>query len=279
MKLRHFFIFILLFFTTIFIFGCNRQEAANQMRVGTISGPETELMEVAKQVALKKYGLNIHIVTFNDYSLPNKALADGDIDANMFQTIAYLQEDAKAHNYHFTIVSKTFIYPMAIYSKKIKRIADVPVRATVTIPNDPSNEARALQLLQNAGLIKLNSKASSLATIADIVKNPKALQIKALNAAQLPRSLDEVSLAVINTNYATPAGLNPRRNGLFVENKSSPYANVLVVNSKDKDNPKVKQLVEALQSQAVIDASETLFDHQAIPAWDVKKKIISSSKN
>lgn len=248
--------------------GCQSSESAKEIKVGTISGPETQLMTVAQQVAKKKYGLTINIVPFTDYTIPNAALNDNSIDANMFQTIAYLDADMKAHNYKLAIVGKTFIYPMAIYSKKISKISQTPKNAVVAIPNDPSNQARALLLLQSAGLINLKPGAGSMATPLDIIFNPKNIQIKPLDAAQLARVLSDVTLAVINTNYAVPAGLYPTKNGLYIEQKNSPYANVVVVRSNEVNNKKFQQLVAALHSKEVLNAAKTLFKGQAIPAWD-----------
>lgn len=252
----------------IFLASCQPKEAANEIKVGTIAGPETELMQVAKNVAAKKYNLIVTIVPFTDYTMPNQALNDGEIDANMFQTIAYLNADLQARHYPLTIVGKTFIYPMAIYSQKIKNIAETPNNAVVAIPNDPSNQERALLLLQNSGLITLKPRTGKLTTPLDIVANPKHLKIRVLDAAQLPRVLPDVMLAVINTNYAVPAGLFPTKNGLFVEGKNSPYANVIVVRTNEVNNPKVKRLVEALHSPEVLTAAKDLFKGQAIPAWE-----------
>jgi len=249
-------------------------ESANTIRVGTIAGPETDLMEVAKTYAKKQFGLNIQIIAFSDYTSPNRNLSSGDLDANMFQTIAYYDAAVKAQHYKFAIVGKTFIYPMALYSKKIDSLAKLPEKAVIAIPNDPSNESRALLLLQAAKLITLKplaANALSSYTPLDIKSNPKQLQIRPINAAQIPRSLDDVTLGAINTNYAVLANLFPKRNGLFVESKDSPYANIVVVRAVDKNNKKVKQLVAALHSKAVLEAAKRIFKDQAIPAWDVKK--------
>lgn len=244
-----------------------KAQAANEIRIGTIAGPETELMEVAKNVAAEKYGLKVQIVQFNDYVLPNQALADGSIDANMFQHQPYLNETIKAKGYPLSSIGKTFIYPMGIYSNKITRLAKLKNNALVAVPNDPSNEARALLLLEKAGLIKLREGTAVKATPADIIDNPKQIQIKELDAAQLPRAIKDVDLAVINTNYAMLVGLLPSRNALFVESNDSPYANIVVVRTEDKDNPKYIKLMDALHSADVIKRAELLFHGQALPAW------------
>ena len=241
------------------------QQQSNAIKVGTIAGPETELMEVAKKVALKKYNLQINIKTFSDYVIPNIALNDGSIDANVFQHQPYLDATIKSRGYKLVTIGKTFVYPMAIYSKKISKLSEIKDNATIAVPNDPSNETRALLLLQKAGLIALNKQHS--ATIMDIKHNPKNLQIKPLAAAQLPRSLNDVDAAVINTNYAILNNLSPKKDSLFIEDKDSPYANIIVVQKANKDNPKLKLLVQSLNSPEVMQKAKELFKGQAIPAW------------
>ena len=180
-------------------------EDKNTLKVGTISGPETQLMDVAKQVAEEKYGLHIKLIEFTDYVEPNTALNDGSIDANVFQHQPYLDQQIKDRHYKLVAIGKTFVYPMGIYSVKIKHLKELPQGAVIAIPNDPSNEGRALILLQKAGVIQLNKAAGLYATPTQISKNPKQLVFKELDAAQLARSLPDVSLAVINTNFAIPA--------------------------------------------------------------------------
>lgn len=248
--------------------GCSKQASdPNTLKIGAIAGPETHLLDMAKQVAANKFHLKVDIVQFNDYSMPNTALADGSIDANVFQHQLFLDATTKAKGYNLVAIGKTFVYPMGVYSKKYTALKDLPQKAKIAIPNDPSNEARALLLLQNAKLLKLKSSIGTEATAADIIENPKQLQIIELDAAQLPRVLADVDLAAINTNYAMIAHLIPSRDALFSEDKNSPYANLIVVRKADQNNPKLKQLVEALHSPEVLQAAETLFQGQAIPAW------------
>lgn len=262
------FIFVCLIVSglSFFVTACSHQESANQIRIGTISGPETELMQVAQKVAKEKYGLDVDIVEFDNYSLPNQALYDGSIDINMFQTIPFLNADSEAHGYNFTIVGKAYIYPMALYSTKVKSIRDVPTHSIVAIPNDPSNEGRALLLLQKAGLIKLDPQAKDLAIPEDITDNPKALVIKELDAAQLTRTLPDVTIAVINSNYALAAGLSPK-NSLFSEGKNSLFVNVFVVKSEFEHDARVTKLIAAFQSPEVQAKAKQLFKGEAIPAW------------
>lgn len=256
-------------FTTLFIIllsACQSHDK-NTLKVGTISGPETQIMEIAKQVAQQKYHLTIKIIEFTDYLEPNTALNDNSIDANVFQHQPFLDQQIKNHQYKLISIGKTFVYPMGIYSIKTKKLSDVGNGAIVAIPNDPSNEGRALLLLQKAGLIELQTTAGLFATPADIKTNTKQLTFKELDAAQLARTLPDVAIAVINTNYAIPAGLSPTKDAIFHEDKDSPYANVIVIREDEKNDPRMQQLVAALQSKEVLKAAQTIFNNQAIPAW------------
>ena len=169
-----------------------KPEKTHTVKVGTIDGPETQLVEAAKIVAKQKYNLDVEIIAFSDYNTPNAALNDGSLDANAFQTVPFLDAQAKQYGYDFAVVGKTFVYPMGIYSQKVKDIGKVPAYAKVAIPNDPSNEARALLLFEKAQLITLKPGVGVNATKLDITSNPKHLQIVELDAAQLPRSLSDV---------------------------------------------------------------------------------------
>lgn len=258
--MRIFGIFVLL----ISLVACNKP-SPNTITVGTIAGPETDLVEVAKEVALKQYGLQVKIVEFNDYNLPNEALQDGSLDANVYQHLPYLQAAIKAHGYNLEPIGKTFIYPTGIYSSKIKSLTQLPDKAVIAIPNDPSNEARALLLLHKAGLITL--KNTHTATTADIATNPKQLNIKELDAAQLPRVLSDVDAAVINTTFAIPAGLSPSRDAIYIEDKDSPYANLIVIRPDNPKKPQLEEFVKALNSEEVKNKAKELFGDAAIPAW------------
>ncbi|GAB4391391.1 MAG: MetQ/NlpA family ABC transporter substrate-binding protein [Gammaproteobacteria bacterium] len=256
---------------SIGLVSCKQQHAQNEIRIATIAGPETTLVEVAKEVAQKQYGLTIKIVQFSDYVMPNTALSDGSVDANMFQHRPYLEQAIKAHGYRLTAIGKTFVYPMGVYSRQYSSLAQIPNGSVIAIPNDPSNEARALLLLQKAGLITLHPGVSVSATPLDVDENPHQLVFKELDAAQLPRVLTDVAAAVINTNYAIPAGLIPTQDAIFLEDKDSPYANLVVVRTEDIANPelntKFQHLLAALHSTSVLDKAKELFKNQAIPAW------------
>lgn len=239
----------------------------NVLKVGTIAGPETELLEIAKRLAYDRYQLDIQIIQFSDYVLPNVALNDGSIDANIYQHMPYLATARKLHNYDFISIGKTFVYPMALYSKKHHKLSELPKNATIAIPNDPSNSARALLLMEDAGLIKLKSHQPTTITQADISYNPMNFVIKELDAALLPRVLPDVDCAAINTNYAVEADLLPKRDGLFLEKADSPYANIIVIRRQDKNDERLKILVDVMHSREVIAHAKKLFQEQAIPAW------------
>jgi len=242
------------------------------LRIGTIAGPETSLMEVAQKVALSRYGLKIRIVAFSDYLQPDAALADGSIDANLFQHQAFLNQQVEAHHYSLVAIGKAFIYPMGFYPGKTRSIQALPDGAQIAIPNDPSNEGRALVLLDKMGLIVLKNQAGFFATPADIIQNPHHIKLKELDAAQLARSLPDVDGAVINTNYAVEAGLSPAKDALYLEDANSPFANIIVVRTDEVNDPRMQQLLSAYQSKEVEQAAEDIFHGDAIPAWKKAEK-------
>jgi D-methionine transport system substrate-binding protein len=252
------------FVLLISLVACNKP-SPNTLIIGSIAGSESELVETARKVAKDKYGLDIKIITFNDYNLPNEALQDGSLDANVYQHLPYLQAAIKAHHYTLEPIGRTFIFPVGIYSKKVNSLKELPEKAIIAIPNDPSNELRALQLLEKAGLITL--KSTDNAGLQDITSNPHNFQFKEIDAAQLPRTLADVDIAVINTTFALPAGLHPSHHALFIEGNDSPYANIIVIRS---DSTKKKQLtlfVKAFNSEEVKEKAKILFDDAAMPAW------------
>ena len=254
---------------SVFLYACDKSsEHTYTLKVGTVAGPETQLMEAARDLALKNSNLKIEIVTFDDYILPNTALADGLIDANAMQTEHYFRKVVKETGYDLVNVGYTFIYPVGIYSSRYKNINDLPQGAQIAIPNDVSNEPRCLQVLAQAGLITLSdTPAGSDFSTIDIQENPKSLQIILIDAAQLPRMLHDVDAAIINTNFALPAGLLPSRDAIFVEKVNPLYANIITVRKGFETDPRVKVLVAAYQSDEVVALAEKLFEGQAIPAW------------
>ncbi|AJG18040.1 MetQ/NlpA family ABC transporter substrate-binding protein [Cupriavidus basilensis] len=239
------------------------------LRVGTVSGPDAQVWQVVQKVA-KREGLNIKVVEFNDYVQPNAALDAGDLDANSFQHQPYLDSQVKQRGYKMVSAGYTYISPLGIYSQKLKSPKDLPQGAKVAVPNDPSNENRALLLLAAQGVIKLKRGVGANgvnATPLDVSDNPKKLKLVELDAAQLARSLPDVAAAVINTNYALAAGLQPTRNAIALEDIHSPYANIIAVRTQDKDKPWVKKLVAAYQSEEVRQFMKNEFKGAMVPSF------------
>lgn len=240
------------------------------VRVGVIGGPDSQTWHVVQKIAKEKQGLDIKLVEFNDYVQPNAALDAGDLDANAFQHQPYLDSQIKQRGYKIVNVGSTYISPIGIYSKKLKSLKDLPQGGKVALPNDPSNENRALLLLQAQGIIKLKTGAGANGTNAtslDVESNPKKVKLVELDAAQLPRSLADVDAAVINTNYALSAGLDPTKDAIAREDVHSPYANLIAVRTQDKDKPWVKKLVAAYQSDDVRQYLKTEFKGAEVPSF------------
>ncbi len=256
---------------SVFIVACSggADKNSNVIKVGVQSGPEFEVAKAAQKVAKDKYGLEVELVVFNDYVMPNEALNQKDIDANVFQNKPYLDVQAKQRDYKFAILGNTFVFPLAGYSKKIKSIAELKDGSTITIPNDPTNLGRALLLLQSAGLIKLKDGVGLLPTANDITANPKNLKILELEAPQLPRVLDDqnVTIAIINNTFASPVGLVAKRDGLFVEDEKSPYVNIIVSREDNKIDERLQKFVKAYQSNEVAQTAEKEFKGGAIKGW------------
>ena len=225
---------------------------AASIKVGATPEPHADLLNLIKD-DLKAEGLDLKIIEFTDYVTPNEAVESGEIDANYFQHIPYLESFNTERGYHLVNAGGIHVEPFALYSKskKVKSIKDIKKKARIGIPNDPSNEGRALLLLQEAGLIKIDSKAGLTATTSDIIDNPLKLKFVEVEAASLPRVLADVDAAVINGNYAIPAGLSARKDGLYVEGSSSPYVNVIAVKAGNENKAEIKALVKALQSEKV----------------------------
>src|SRR5690606_12292035 len=260
---------VALFAMLIAACGSPRNEDPNYIKVGVQSGPELALAQAAQEVAKDRFGLEVELVSFNDYVLPNEALHQGEIAYIVCQDMHYLDVQAAQRGYEMSIVGNTFIFPLAGYSKKIKDIDELQDGNTVIIPNDPTNGGRALLLLQDAGLLTLKPDVGLLPTVNDIVSNPKNLKIMELEAPQLPRALDDrnVTIAVINNTFATPNGLIATRDGLFVEGKDSPYVNLVVAREDNKDEEKIRKFVQAYQSEEVAAAAEREFKGGAIKGW------------
>lgn len=239
---------------------------AETIRIGVSTGAHAQIMEQVRALA-KPAGLDIQIIEFTDYVVPNAALAAGDLEANSFQHQPYLDNQIADRGYDLISVGKTVTVPLGLYSHRIKALTALPDGARVAIPNDPTNGGRALLLLDKFGLLTLRPGAGLTATPLDIAANPKRLRIIELDAAQLPRALDDVDLAAINGDYALEAGLVPTRDALGREDANSPYANVIAVRPADRDAPWVKTLLTVYHSDAVKTFIEQTFKGALIPAW------------
>lgn len=242
-------------------------EKNNVLRVGVMSGAEEDIMKVAQQVAWQKYHLHLQLVVFNDYVLPNTALNNGNLDANIFQHVPYLNAQIAARHYQLIPIAKTFIYPMGFYSIKYHQIQQVPDGASIAIPNDPSNEGRALLILQKAQLINLASNVGLKATIENIVANPHQFKFIEMDAAQIPRALSDVAMGALTNDYVGPAGFTVNQ-ALLKEGPDSPYANVIVVRISDQHRAIFNELIAVMHSKPVVDATIKAFPNgAAIPAF------------
>ncbi|QFQ88037.1 MetQ/NlpA family lipoprotein [Paracoccus kondratievae] len=239
---------------------------AEEIKVGVSPGEHGEIMEEVAKIAEAK-GLTIDIIEFTDYVVPNQALADGDLQANSFQHQPYLDNQIKDRGFDLVAIGKTITTPMGAYSEKLKSLDELAEGAQVAIPNDPTNGGRALLLLQDKGVIKLADGTGLTPSPLDVTENPKNLKFMELDAAQLPRALADVDIAIINTNYALDAGLNPNEDAIAMEKADSPYANIIVVRKGDEEAPWAKQLVEAYHDPAVKKFIEERYQGAVIPAW------------
>ncbi|MDO5289425.1 MAG: MetQ/NlpA family ABC transporter substrate-binding protein [Pseudomonadota bacterium] len=237
-----------------------------RIKVGVTAGPHAQIMEQVKQVAAKD-GLDIQIVEFSDYVQPNAALAAGDLDANSYQHQPFLDAQVKDRGYKLVSVGLTVNFPIGLYSKKVKSLAELQPGARFGIPNDPTNGGRVLLLLQEQGLIKLKPNAGLKATPLDVVDNPKKLRFVELEAAQLPRSLNDLDASAVNTNFALSAGLDPARDAIVRESAKSPYVNLIAVREQDKAAPWVAKLLKAYHSDAVRQFVKTEFKGSVLAAF------------
>ncbi|EKO3584532.1 MetQ/NlpA family lipoprotein [Vibrio metschnikovii] len=252
----------------IVLTGCGEKAVdMNKIKVGVIAGAEEQVAEVAARVAKERYNLEVQLVTFSDYVTPNAALNDGSIDANAFQHKPYLDRQIADRGYKLAIVGNTFVYPIAGYSKQITTLDELATGSRVAVPNDPTNLGRSLLLLQQQSLITLRDDIGLLATVRDITDNPKNLRIMELDAAQLPRALDDVALAIINTTYASSINLTPEKDGIFVEDKNSPYVNLLVARQDNVNAENVQNFLKAYQTDEVYKAASEIFHGGAVKGW------------
>ncbi|MGL4985637.1 MAG: MetQ/NlpA family ABC transporter substrate-binding protein [Treponemataceae bacterium] len=241
---------IILFVAGIIFAGGEKDSDPTVLKVGASPTPHAEMLSLLKQ-SLKEKGFTLEIIEFTDYVTPNEALQSGQILANFFQHLPYMETFNKDRKFSLVSAGGIHIEPIALYSKKIKSLANLKDGAVVAIPNDPTNEGRALLLLQSAGLIKLNPKAGITATPLDIIENKKNINFKEIEAASLSRVLSDVDAAVINGNYAIPAGFSAKKDGLVVEGSDSPYVNIVSVKAGNENDPRIVALVQALKSDVI----------------------------
>ena len=236
------------------------------LKVGATSVPHAEILNfIIPDLAAQ--GIKLEVIEFSDYVTPNIALAEKQLDANFFQHLPYLETFAAERKLSLESVVAVHVEPLGLYSKKYKKVSDFPNGAIIAIPNDPTNEGRALIFLQSKGLIKLKPNAGLQATVRDISENPKRFVFKEIEAPQLPRTLDDVAGSVINGNYALQSGFNPIKDSLLLEGGESPYANILVVRKGDSNDPRIQALAKALTSQKVKDFILNTYKGGVIPAF------------
>ena len=264
-------LFTLFTLLSIFTFAsCGASKNAkedNILKIGATPVPHAEILNYVKPL-LEKEGIKLQIIEFNDYVKPNVALNDEEILANFFQHTPYMDSFAKDKGYPLVSAGSIHVEPLGVYSKKVSDIKDISDGATITVPNDPTNHGRALILLHNNGLITLKDPTKLSAYYKDdIAENPHNLKFTEIEAAMLPRTLSDVDLAVVNTNYALDANLNPIEDALLIEGKESPYANIITVLEKNKDNEMIKKLIKALQSDEIKKFIEEKYEGAIIPAF------------
>lgn len=253
--------------TAALVAGCGQSEKEQPLTLGVMAGAEAQVAEVAAELALREYDLEVKLVEFNDYVTPNSALEEGSIDANAFQHRPYLDAQMADRGYDFSVVGNTLVYPIAGYSETLESVAELADGAKIAVPNDPTNLGRALILLADQGLITLADDAGLEATVLDIIGNPKDLEIIELEAPQLPRALSDVAIAIINNTYAAEVDLNPNDHGLFVEDEDSPYVNLIVSRQDNADDPRLAQFVKAYQTDEVLARANELFDNGVVKGW------------
>jgi D-methionine transport system substrate-binding protein len=241
-------------------------QANETLTVAATAVPHAEILEFIKP-ALASQGVDLQIKVFTDYIQPNVQVAEKRLDANFFQHQPYLTEFNKGKGTDLIAVTGVHLEPLGIYSSKYKTLEDVPGGGTVVIPNDPTNGGRALLLLEKAGLIKLKDNSNILSTVKDIAENPKDLKIRELEAATLPRVLTQVDVALINTNYALAAKLDPTRDALLIEGADSPYVNILVARPDNKEAPAMQKLAAELHSPALKHFIEEQYKGAVVPAF------------
>lgn len=240
-------------------------EPLKRVRIGATPGPHAQILEAVKPVAARN-GLDLQIIEFSDYVVPNEALSAGELEANSFQNQPFLDNQRADRGYRIAGVALTVNFPLGIYSRRHKSFDAVPDGGTIAIQNDPTNGGRSLLLLQDRGVIRLRPGTGFKPTVADIVENPRRLRFIEVEAAQTPRVLDDVDAAAVNTNYATPAGLKPT-DAVLKEEPKGPYVNLIAVREADRDQPWVKALVDSYRTPETKAFIETTFGGTVLTSW------------
>ena len=240
--------------------------AQDKIKVGTTTGADVNILEKVVEVAKTK-GLEVEIIEFSDYQLPNAALAEGEIDLNSFQHVPFLEEFVKEKKVDLVSIGQTYISPIGFFSKKYKSLDELKDGDVVVIPNDPSNGGRSLLLLQRAGFIKLRPESGLVATPYDIIENRLNLKFVEVDASQTPAARDDAAIAAINNTFSVEHGLHPVKDAIYIEDFESPYVNIIVARAADKDNPLYKKFVESYQSQEVADFILEHFQGATLPMF------------
>lgn len=248
----------------------NSSPKITEVKLGVV-GEHTEEWKLVAQ-KLEKEGIKLSIVKFADYTLPNRALNDGDIDLNAFQHKAFLEADCKANGYKLSYIADTIISPLGAYSNKIKSIDELKDGDTVALPNDPTNGGRALKLLEKAGVIKLDASKGYLPTVRDVTENSKNIKFYEVDAGNTPSLIPDVAISIINSNYATDNGLTPDKDAIYqdttgVIDANNPYINIIAAKTENKDNPVFQKVVKAYQQKDVADKILELYNHSQIPVF------------
>ena len=259
-------LFVVLALAMLCFVGCAKKDAS-VLTVGATPEPHAAMLKLVED-NLAEEGITLKVIDFTDYVTPNEAVESGEIDANFFQHIPYMNSFNEERGYHLVNVVGTHVEPLALYSTKFDSMDVLPEGAVIAIPNDPTNEGRALLLLQSAGLIKIDEKAGLTAVPTDITENPKKFKFQEIEAASLPRVLSDVDAAVINGNYAIPAGLIATKDGLFIEGADSPYVNIITVKAGRENDPAIKALAEAITSPKVKEYLEKTYPNgEVVPTF------------
>lgn len=256
---------IIVFSLAICVLGCSKNPSKHTLKVAATAVPHAEILEHIKPL-LEKEGVDLEIIVVEDYNTPNRALADKDVDANFFQHDPFLESQKKEFGYKIHSFAKVHLEPMALYSYKINSLDSLKEGDIVAIPNDPTNEARALELLESVGLIKLN-RHDTQTSLLNITENPKKLKFLEIDSPLLTRALEDVSLAAITTNFALQAGLSPEKSSLAIESGKSLFVNVLVIRDGEDDREDLKKLKQAINSDDVKEFIESKYKGAVIPAF------------